>query len=113
MPLQVGELEVAVRRLSELRKSWPCVLTGALPELGGHVANELATRIKPLQAEEYYKAAMSYIRATTPFSATPPSREEMLAVAKAVFPEEFVREVEEYIIKAELDRARQEGGIPH
>lgn len=115
MALPTQDLEVAVRKLTNLRRYMPNVPPSVNPNpeevygLGYHVARKLAERkpTEPLQPNEYYRVVLTYLKG----GHITPSKEEMLAIARVVFPERFVEEIKAYM--DELDRARQSRRPPH
>ena len=106
MTLPVKDLGEAVRKLSNLEgclQGQPSHTYG----LGRHVARQIEGKTDPLEASEFYKAALSHRRE----SHLAPSGEEMLAVAKVACGESFANEVQQYM--AQLDREKQERRPPH
>ena len=113
MVLSAEDLGEAVRKLGELKRYMPNVPAYLNPVaeevygLGGHVASQLKGKREPLQAADYYMAALSHRRG----SHLTPTGAEMLAVARVVFPDRFVREVETYM--DQLDSAKAARRPPH
>lgn len=108
MTLPVKDLGDAVRRLKHLERYMP----GQSYEvygLGLHVADRLSGRKEPVPAADYYKAALSHQRG----SHIAPSGEEMLAVARIVFPERFVKEIKTYMAQLDRERQTRERRPPH
>ena len=110
MVLAVGDIEEVVEKLGRLSQITPPP-AGVVPEhfyaLGAHVASSLTGRTEPLLAADYYKTALGHRRETH----RAPSGEEIVGVARAVFPALFGDEVGIYM--ANLDRAEKDRYHPH
>lgn len=110
MVLAVADLERVISKLGELQ-TIAAPPTGAVPEhfyaLGNHVAHQLVGRTEPLRAVDYYQIALGHRRETH----KAPSGEEILGIARAVFPALFGDEVGIYM--ARLDEEQSHRRPPH
>ena len=92
MPLLVRDLEIAVRKLGNLKMYMP----GQSKEvygIGWHVGKQLADVREPLQPNDYYRVAMNCQRGDH----RAPTEDEMLAIARVVLPRSVVEELETYM----------------